>query len=365
MNEKKTSLFQKHVDLGARMVPFAGFSMPVQYSGLTLEHMAVRKAAGLFDVSHMGNILVSGPKSLEYLQKITVGDVSKLPILGVQYSAVCRENGCPIDDILVTYLEPNAYHLVVNASNVDRVWEWMQQHVMDGVSLQNQTERLAILALQGPKALAIAQKIAKDDLSKVERYHAGHGEIAGIHMVYSRTGYTGEDGFEFFPKSENAELVWDALMQAGASDGLIPCGLGARDSLRLEAGYSLYGHEIDDQTNLVESGLSWIIGWDKAGFIGRDALVACKKSGDAKKLVGLCMEEKAIPRQGYDLYIGDERIGKITSGTMSPVLDKGIAMAIVSSKVPMGGKIDVMIRDQRKKAIVTSRTFYSFAKGVV
>jgi len=362
--DKITPLHQIHISMGARMVAFAGYQMPIHYSGLVEEHWAVRRAAGLFDVSHMGNILVSGEGSFEFLQNITVGDLSKIPVLGVQYSAVCKEDGCPLDDILVTYLQPQAYHLVVNASNVDRVWAWLKENAPSSLLLQNQTQELAILALQGPQALSIAQQISDQDLSKIERYHAGHGKIAGIDMVYSRTGYTGEDGFEFFPKNKDALVLWNSLMEAGKGRGLLPCGLGARDSLRLEAGYSLYGHEIDEQTNLVESGLSWIIGWDKENFIGKNALVQAKSQGTGRKLMGISLVDKAIPRQGYPIYHKDQQVGYVTSGTQSPVTGNGIGLALVSSHLGIETEVHLDVRGQKKLARLCSRTHYKFAQGV-
>lgn len=359
----QTPLYSLHLKAKAKMVPFAGYSMPVQYTGIKLEHSAVRQNAGIFDVSHMGNILVSGPRSLDFLQKLTVNDVSKLKPLDVQYSAFCYENGTVLDDILVTCLEPQAYHVVVNASNIEKCWDWMQKHHVEGVTLENKSKDLAIIALQGPKALAIAQKITEGNLSLVGRYKAGHSKVAGKEIVYSRTGYTGEDGFEFFPKSDHAEEVWNSLVEAGKEWGLSHCGLASRDSLRIEAGYSLYGHEINENYNLIEAGLGWIVSFSKGDFMGRQALLEVKNQGPSRKIVGLTMTEKAIPREGYTVHHGSTQVGFITSGTLNPSNDQGIAMAYIQSEFSQTGTfLEVEIRGQRKTCKVGSRNFYTFPK---
>ncbi len=361
--EKQTPLYDRHLKAQAKMVPFAGFSMPVQYSGIREEHKAVREKAGLFDVSHMGNILVTGVDALANLQQLCVNDVSKLSPLEVQYSAMCYENGTVVDDILITFLEPNAYHVVVNASNIEKDYNWMLSKKFGEVEFINQSESLCILALQGPKALGIAQKIAEDDLSGLKPFSCGTGKINGINMVYSRTGYTGEDGLEFFPKNKDAPELWDKLLEAGKEEGLLPVGLGARDTLRLEAGYTLYGHEVNESCNLVEGGLSWIVAWDKPDFIGKAALAQIKENGPERKIVGLEMLDKAIPREGYVIEKNGESIGKITSGTMSPNLEKGIALAYLKNEFAKSGEeVDVMIRDSAKKAKVVSRYFYKRRK---
>ena len=279
---KKTPLYDIHVALGAKMVPFAGFSMPVQYSGIRQEHEAVRKAVGLFDVSHMGNFFITGKDAGTFLQKVAVNNVDKLKDMDVQYSALCYPDGTVVDDILVYRLGEGRYKMVVNASNIDKDFKWLSEQAgklagagIRDVALRDASAELCILSLQGPRALDTARKVMDDDPAAVGTYKAGRGRVNGVaDTLYSRTGYTGEDGFEFYPENHNAPALWTALMKAGSEYGILPVGLGARDTLRLEAGYSLYGHELSVKTNLIEAGLGWITSLDKGDFIGREALDA-------------------------------------------------------------------------------------------
>jgi aminomethyltransferase len=366
---RKTPLYDIHVALGAKMVPFAGFSMPVQYSGIRQEHEAVRKAVGLFDVSHMGNFFVTGKGAFGFLQRATVNDVSKLAEMDAQYSALCYPNGTVVDDILVYRLGPERFKLVVNASNIGKDFDWLEslrKADPEGASVEilDASSELGILSLQGPQALAVAASVMQSDPAKVATYKAGFGKVLGADMLYSRTGYTGEDGFEFFPENRHLPALWKALLEAGSRYGILPIGLGARDTLRLEAGYSLYGHELTDKTNLIEAGLGWITALGKGEFTGRAALAPkAQPGGMERKVVGLEMLELAIPREGAIVRAQGKDIGVVTSGTMSPTLGKGIAMAYLS--VPFaktGTEVEVMIRDAGKRAKVVSRNFYKRAK---
>ena len=367
---KKTPLYDVHVALGAKMVPFAGFAMPVQYSGIRQEHEAVRKAVGLFDVSHMGNFFVTGDGAKGFLQRVTVNNVDKLADMDAQYSALCYHNGTVVDDILVYRLAPDRFKLVVNASNIDKDFAWLEglrkeDPEGDSVELWNASDALGILSLQGPNALAVAAAVMEKDPAEVATYKAGLGKVLGVDTLYSRTGYTGEDGFEFFPENPQIPGLWKALLEAGSKHGILPIGLGARDTLRLEAGYSLYGHELTDKTNLIEAGLSWITDLNKGEFVGRPALAPkAQPGGLERKVVGIEMLELAIPREGAIIRAGGADVGVVTSGTMSPTLGKGIAMAYVApAHAKIGTELEVVIRDAGKKAKVVSRHFYKRPKA--
>jgi aminomethyltransferase len=361
---KKTPLYERHAALGAKLVPFAGYSMPVQYSGIRQEHDAVRKAVGLFDVSHMGNFFVSGKDAKAFLQKATVNNLDKLKDMDVQYSALCYPNGTVVDDILVYRLDATHYKIVVNASNIDKDFKWLESLKSGDVALDNASDRLCILSLQGPKALDVARKVMDLDPASVGTYKAGRATVNGVpNTLFSRTGYTGEDGFEFYPENAHAAALWDALLKAGAEHGILPIGLGARDTLRLEAGYSLYGHELSDQTNLIEAGLGWITDLGKGEFTGRPSLEPKVKAGVEKKIVGIELLELAIPREGCVVRAAGQDVGVVTSGTMSPTLGKGIAMAYVKAPfAKIGTELEVVIRDAGKKAKVVSRNFYKRQK---
>ena len=339
---KRTPLYQRHVAVGGKIVPFAGFEMPVQYqTGIIAEHTAVRQTAGLFDVSHMGEFIVRGPQALDLVQYVTVNDASKIEVGQAQYSAMCLESGGIIDDLLI-YRFADRFMLVVNAANREKDLEWIQQHADTfDVELEDVSEGTALIALQGPAAREILQPLTKPDVNSIEYYRFSEGEVANVPAVISGTGYTGEDGFELYTAAEDASKVWDALLSAGSSDGLIPAGLGARDSLRLEMGYSLYGNDLDENHTTLESGLGWITKLDKDNFVGRDALIAQKDNGVARRLVGMKLEGRAFPRPGYSIVSNGEAVGQITSGTMSPSLGVGIALGYVPSEM---ARIDTVLQ---------------------
>ena len=339
---KRTPLYQRHVAVGGKIVPFAGFEMPVQYqTGIIAEHTAVRETAGLFDVSHMGEFIVRGPQALDLVQYVTVNDASKIEVGQAQYSAMCLESGGIIDDLLI-YRFADRFMLVVNAANRAKDLEWIRQHADTfDVELEDASEVTALIALQGPAAREILQPLTKPDVNSIEYYRFSEGEVANVPAVISGTGYTGEDGFELYTAAEDAPKVWDALLRTGSSHGLIPAGLGARDSLRLEMGYSLYGNDLDENHTTFESGLGWITKLDKDNFVGRDALIAQKENGVARRLVGMKLEGRAFPRPGYPIVLNGEAVGQITSGTMSPSLGVGIALGYVPSEM---ARIDTVLQ---------------------
>lgn len=331
---KRTPFYETHKKAGARLIDFGGFEMPVQYEGIKAEHAAVRQNAGIFDVSHMGEVFVSGAGALRFLQYITINDVSKLVPGKAQYSAMCYPNAGIVDDLIVYMMDENSYMVVVNASNRDKDVSWMMQHKAVDVVIDDRSDDFALLALQGPKAAQILAKITELDLESIAYYHFAVGKVAGFDdVIVSATGYTGEPGFEIYfdVKKSDPEAVWNAIMEAGADLGLKPCGLGARDTLRLEMGYALYGNDISDTTTPLEAGLAWITKLDKGNFIGREALLLQKLAGITRKLTGFMMEdEKAIPRSHYIVRSTDgEHIGEVTSGTQSVTLSKGFGMAYV------------------------------------
>jgi aminomethyltransferase len=358
---RRTPIHGEHAGLGARLVPFAGYEMPVQYpSGITAEHRAVREAAGLFDVSHMGEVDVRGDRALEFVQHVTTNDVAKLAVGQAQYSTLLRDDGTMLDDLLV-YRFPDRYMLVINASNRDKDFAWISQHAgRFGVELVDRSDELALLALQGPRAEQILARLTDADLSAIEYYHFAEGTADGRPAILSRTGYTGEDGFELYLANEDAAPVWRRLLEVGAADGLIPAGLGARDSLRLEMGYALYGNDLDESRTPLEAGLGWIVKLDKGEFIGREALVRQKEAGIRERLAGFRLLERGFPRHGYALRYEGSPAGEVTSGVSSPSLGQGIGMAYlpVAAARP-GSRIEVMIRDQPVPAEVVRPPFYT------
>ncbi|MEX0891762.1 MAG: glycine cleavage system aminomethyltransferase GcvT [Gemmatimonadota bacterium] len=358
---KQTPLHDRHLAAGGKMVPFAGFSMPVQYAtGIMAEHRAVRTAAGLFDVSHMGEFFVRGPEALAFLQHLTTNDVSQLAVGQAQYSASLNPEGGVIDDCIV-YRYPDHYMVVVNAGNLERDLAWFREHAEGrDMELQDRSAEVGLLALQGPQAQAILARLTDTDLDGIAYYHFAEGEVAGRPATLSRTGYTGEDGFELYLDAADTAHVWDALLEAGADDGLIPAGLGARDGLRLEVGYALHGNDVDDRITPLEAGLGWIVKLGKGDFIGRDALAELKEAGVARKLVGFVMRERGFPRQGYEVRVAGEPAGEVTSGIHSPMLDQGIGMAYVPTEAAKPGTIiHVVIRDKEVPAEVTRPPFYT------
>ncbi len=357
----KTPLHGRHVALGAKMVPFAGWEMPLQYAGISEEHLAVRRAAGLFDVSHMGEIEVAGSDALAAVQRISTNDASRLAVGQAQYSALATPEGTFVDDLLVYRLADDHFMLVVNAANIATGFEWIRDNIAgvgDAVAV-NTSSRYALLAIQGPRALDVVQPLTDVDLAAVRYYHFATGEVAGIRATVSRTGYTGEDGLELFVAPQAADRLWTALMSAGRHHGLQPAGLGARDTLRLEAAMRLSGQDIDRTTTVLEAGLGWIVGWDKPEFIGRETLARQREAGVGRKLVGLEMSGPGIARHGYGVHAGGEEVGRVTSGTRTPFLEKAIALAYVpaAGAAPDTG-YEVDVRGRRVPARVVSLPFY-------
>jgi aminomethyltransferase len=359
---KQTPLNAVHKALGARMVPFGGWEMPVQYAGVIEEHQAVRERAGLFDVSHMGEIEVRGTEALALVQRLTTNDAAKLVDGQIQYSALCYPDGGVVDDVTLYRSSATHFLFCVNASNTDKDFAWMQQvHAesgLAGATLTNRSPEFAQLALQGPKAPAILARLTAVPLNAIAYYHFREGEVGGAPALISRTGYTGEDGFELYLPAAAAVDLWHRLLEAGQGDGLVPIGLGARDTLRLEKGYALYGHELSPRISPLEAGLGWIVKLEKGDFVGRDALVAQKAAGIPRKLVGLVMAERGIPREGYPVYAGDRQVGTVTSGTLSPSLKNGIALALVetASAVP-DAELLIGIRDRKFRAKIVKPPF--------
>jgi aminomethyltransferase len=361
---KRTPLYEEHLALGARMVEFGGWDMPVQYSGILEEHRAVRTRAGLFDVSHMGEFRVEGKDALAFLQHLVPNDVSKLAINQALYTQLCQPDGGTIDDLIIYHLGENHYMMVVNAANIDKDFEWTKQQTGGyDVTLINISSETALVALQGPEAQAILQPLTPADLSGIAYYHCAPGAVAGIECLISRTGYTGEDGFELYCASGDVVSLWRKLLAAGKERGLLPAGLGARDTLRLEAGYCLYGHELDETTNPLEAGLGWTVKLAKGDFIGHDALAAVKEQGLKRKLMGVEMVERGVARGGYALYDGDQCIGILTSGAPSPVLGKNIGMGYVDIADAVPGKeVQIDIRGKHTGARIVALPFYKRQK---
>lgn len=361
---KNTPFTDKHIALGAKMAEFAGYNMPISYSGINDEHATVRQAAGVFDVSHMGEFMVRGPKALDLIQKVTSNDASKLTAGKAQYSCLPNENGGIVDDLIVYCLEPNQeYMLVVNASNIEKDWNWLQQNNDVGAELEDISDKMALLAIQGPKANELMQALTDVELGNLKYYTFAKGRFAGVDdVIISATGYTGSGGMEIYfeDKDGNAEKIWDEIFRVGGPQGLKPIGLGARDTLRLEKGFCLYGNDIDDQTSPLEAGLGWITKFTK-DFVAKDKLMAQKEAGVQRKLVGLEMVDKGIPRHGYAIKDADgNEIGVVTSGTMAPSLGKAIAMGYVAKpQAGEGTEVFVAVRDKALKAKVVKMPFLS------
>jgi aminomethyltransferase len=362
---KKTPLHPVHRELGAKLVPFGGWEMPVEYGGLIGEHMAVRTAAGLFDVSHMGQFEASGPGALPFLQRVTANDVAKLAEGQAQYSALPMPNGAPVDDVILYRRGGARYLIVVNAANIDKDWAWLQSQGPGDCELVNRSDEYALLALQGPGAQEILQGLTALELPTIRYYHFAEGEIAGQAALVSRTGYTGEDGFELFLTPAGAEPVWRRLIDAGKEKGLVPVGLGARDTLRLEARMCLYGSDMDETTSLIEAGLGWIVSTDEAkgDYVGRAALEAQKKNGAPRKLVGFEVTGRGIARHGHPVWLGEHAVGTVTSGTYAPFLQKSIGLCYLPTpRSAVGTDFDVEIRGRRVGARVVPTPFYKRQK---
>jgi len=355
---KKTGFYSIHQALGAKIVEFAGYYMPVQYKGIMDEHRRVRTTVGMFDVSHMGEFELTGKHAESYLQKMTINDVSKLQDFQVQYSAMCYEDGGIVDDLLV-YRYPNRFMMVVNASNIDKDFQWMQQHLDKDVTLINRTDEFSLLAIQGRNAQEVLQKLTKVDLSSIKYYYFVSGKLADVDMMIARTGYTGEDGFEIMFDKKYSEKIWQAIMDAGKPFDIEPIGLGARDTLRLEVKYCLYGNDIDNTTNPLEAGLGWITKLDTDDFIGRAAILKAKENGLTRKLIGFELKEKAFPRHDYEIFKADSKIGYVTSGTFSPTLEKSLGLGYVGTEFSkIGTLFDISIRGKKVLAEVVKTPFY-------
>ena len=354
---KNTALTDTHIKLGAKMVPFAGYNMPVQYEGINIEHETVRNDIGVFDVSHMGEFLVKGPNALVLIQKVCSNDASKLSDGKAQYSCFPNENGGVVDDLIVYRLKEEEYLLVVNASNIEKDWEWINKYNDEfGAELVNISDGFSLLAIQGPKTSEVIQQLTPVDLNAIKFYNFEIGAFAGIeHVIISATGYTGSGGFEIYCHNKDAQQIWDQLMNLGIK----PIGLAARDTLRLEMGYCLYGNDIDDTTSPIEAGLSWITKFSK-DFVNHEALKQQKERGAEKKLVAFELTERGIPRQGYDIVDGEgKKIGNVTSGTMSPSLGIGIGLGYVPSIFAKeGSNIHIQIRKNAIPAKVVKLPFY-------
>ena len=358
---KNTALFETHKALGAKMVPFAGYNMPVSYEGVNIEHETVRKSVGVFDVSHMGEFLIEGPKSLELIQKVTTNDASKLTVGKAQYSCLPNENGGIVDDLIVYRVKEETYLLVVNASNIEKDWNHISKYNEPiGAEMRDISSNYSLLAIQGPKAVEAMQSLTSVDLSSIKFYNFVVGDFAGIeHVIISATGYTGSGGFEIYCKNSEVQQVWDKVFEAGAKYGIKPIGLAARDTLRLEMGYCLYGNDIDDTTSPFEAGLGWITKFTK-DFVNSEALAKEKEEGPKRKLIAFQMEERGIPRNGYPILDADGNvIGKVTSGTMSPSLSKGIGLGYVPTELSeLDTTIYIQIRINKVPATIVKLPFY-------
>ena len=359
MSTKKTALYDIHKEAGAKLVEFAGYYMPIQYKGINEEHKRVRSSVGIFDVSHMGEFEISGEKAEEFLQYVTINDVKNLSVNQVQYSALCYEDGGIVDDLLV-YRFQDKFMSVVNASNLDKDFDWLKNHLIDGVDLKNRSDDFSLIAVQGRKAEATLQKLTKSDLSQLDTYWLTEGKIAGNAAMIARTGYTGEDGFEVMVENENVKHTWQEIMEAGEEFEIEPIGLGARDTLRLEVKYCLYGNDIDKTTNPLEAGLGWITKLNKDGdFIGKNAIRKVKEDGLSRKLVCFELGGKAIPRHGYKIASNDEEVGYVTSGMFSPLLNKPIGLGYVQiNKAKVGTQLTVDIRNRKFPATIVKPPFY-------
>ncbi|MDH3974856.1 MAG: glycine cleavage system aminomethyltransferase GcvT [Deltaproteobacteria bacterium] len=358
---KKTPLYEIHKSLGARLVPFAGWEMPVQYSGVMDEHKAVRTKAGIFDVSHMGEIEIKGKEALRFVQKVTSNDASLLSAGQAQYSLICYPHGGIVDDTIVYKFGDERYMLCVNASNVKKDLHWLIEQDKDNFHavIKDISGNYALIALQGPKAPDILTNLTQTNLSTLKSFHFDFIILNGIKTIVSKTGYTGEDGFEIFVDPDKAAALWEALMEAGGAYGLKPAGLGARDTLRLEMKYTLYGNDIDSTTSPLEANLGWAVKVDKGDFIGREAIVRQKEEGVKRKLICMQVRGKGIPRQGYEVYAEGKTVGIVTSGTMSPSLGIGVAIGYVDrAYATPGTAVDIMVRGKTIESVVVSPPFY-------
>ncbi|MBP1932819.1 glycine cleavage system aminomethyltransferase GcvT [Ammoniphilus resinae] len=361
---KRTPLFPVYQAYGAKTIDFGGWELPVQFSSIKEEHEAVRNRTGLFDVSHMGEIEVQGPEALAFVQKITTNDASKLQTGAIQYSIMCYENGGTVDDLLVYKKADDCFLLVVNAANLDTDFAWMKRHLQENAELVNVSEQTALLAIQGPRSEEILGKLTDMDLSQLKFFQFSEVRLAGFQVLLSRSGYTGEDGFEIYCNPEDAVQLWNKILEAGKAEGILPCGLGARDTLRFEARLPLYGQELSEQISPLEAGVGFAVKLDKeVDFIGKSALLKQKSEGVSRKLVGIEMIERGIPRTHYPVYVNDKKIGEVTTGTQSPTLKKNIGLVLVEVEFAgIGTELEVEIRGKRLKAVVVKTPFYKRGK---
>lgn len=357
---KRTPLFESYSNYGGKTIDFGGWELPVQFSSIKEEHEAVRTKAGLFDVSHMGEIFVSGPDSLAYLQNLLTNDISKIKDGQAQYTAMCYEDGGTIDDLLTYKIGDSHYMLVVNASNIEKDFDWMQKQKSGDVTLENASDRYGLLAFQGPLSETVLQRMTDEDLSSIRPFRFKQDVlIAGHSVLISRTGYTGENGFEIYADPEATKALWDEILAEGKEDGVVPAGLGARDTLRFEACLALYGQELSKDITPLEAGINFAVKLNKDDFIGKQALAEQKENGVPRKLIGIEMIDKGIPRHGYSVFINDEKVGEVTTGTQSPTLKKNIGLVLISSEfAELGTQLEVEIRNKRLKAKTVETPFY-------
>ena len=363
---KRTPLHAVHVAAGARMVPFGGWDMPVQYTGIIEEHRAVRTRAGLFDVSHMGEVNISGPGALDFIQRLVTNDLRRVAVGQAMYTAMCTPEGGIIDDLLVYHLGDARYLAVVNAANTDGDLAWMRSHLPgNGVMLTDVSADTALLALQGPRAVAILSRLTREPVDLIKYYWCREGvEVAGRRVIVSRTGYTGEDGFELYAAAEDAVHLWNAVLEAGKADGIMPAGLGARDTLRLEAGLLLHGNDMDQTTTPMEVGLSWTVKLQKGDFTGADVLRRQKAEGTSRRLSGFVLEDRAIARHGFSVLIDGHKAGVVTSGSFGPTVEKNIGLAFVPpSHATPDSRIAIEIRGRVVSAVVVKTPFYTRPKN--
>jgi aminomethyltransferase len=358
---KTTPLYEKHLELKGKIIDFGGWALPVEYSGILLEHEAVRTAAGLFDVSHMGEITVKGEEAEKFIQFIVTNDISVLSNNQIAYTTMCYQDGGVVDDLLVYKYSNTDYLLVVNASNTDKDFEWIENHVFGNVEVKNVSNDYAQLALQGPQAQSVMQKLTADDLNEIKFYHFKENvNVGGINVLVSRTGYTGEDGFELYVASSDGSRLWDLLMETGKDEKLVPAGLGARDTLRFEAALPLYGQEIDKDITPLEAGLGFSVKLAKEDFIGKEVLSRQKSEGVNRKVIGFEMIDRGIPRSHYEVYADGKKIGYVTTGSFSPTLKKNIGLALIEVEYSKEGtEIEISIRNKNLKAVVIKKPFYT------
>lgn len=356
--EKETPLYAEHVEAGARMVPFAGFIMPLQYTGIIPEHRAVRQAAGLFDLSHMGEFRVSGSDAVQAIDRLVTNDIRGLEVGQVRYTPMTYPDGGIVDDLLV-YRFADHLMLVVNAANIEKDFAWIEDHLQGDATLRDESDQTALIAIQGPRAADILQKLTEVDLSAIGYYHFTYGQVAGLDAIISRTGYTGEDGFELYVAPADAPVIWRSLLKAGSDEGIMPVGLGARDTLRLEAAYMLYGNDIDSSTSPLEAGLGWTVKFGEADFLGREVMEQQKASGLRRRMVQIEMLDRAIPRQHHRVWVDGDQVGELTSGTFSPTFQRGVGLGYVrADQARPGTEVEIEVRGDRHPARVVKKPMY-------